>query len=395
MTARRIAVVTTSRAGYGCLRHLLRAVEEDPSLVLQLVATGMHLAREHGHTVDEIEADGFAIARRVPMLLADDDEASIAKSVGIGLLAFADAWRELAPDVVVCLGDRFELFAPVIAAFLQRIPIAHIHGGETSEGALDEGVRHSVTKMAAIHFPATQSYARRIAQMGELPERIFACGAPALDALHAEPLLERDALAERVGLPLTRPTALVTYHPVTLELEQTDDQVAALLSALERSGLDAVITRANADAGGGRVNAALEAFCERNPKRFRLHAHLGQQAYFSCLRHLDVMIGNSSSGLVEAPSFALPVVNIGNRQRGRVRAHNVIDVACDPAAILAAIERAQSTAFRTSLRDLRNPYDLHGDGRTSHRIKEHLRSIALGGDLLIKPFHDLPGTDLQ
>jgi UDP-hydrolysing UDP-N-acetyl-D-glucosamine 2-epimerase len=386
--ARRIAVVTTSRADYGGLFHLLGEIARDPGLELQLVVTGMHLAASQGGTVAAIVADGFTPAREVPMLLDRDDEASVAKSIGVGLLAFADVWRDLRPDVMVCFGDRFELLAPAIAALMQRVPIAHVHGGETSQGAVDEAVRHSLTKMASLHFPAAAPFARRLARMGEPEDRIFTVGAPALDALYRRPLLGRPELAARLGLELAEPTALVTYHPVTLELDDTDRQIASLLAALDRSGLAVVFTRANADAAGSRINAAAEAFCRAAPARRRMHDHLGQVAYLSCLRHLDVMIGNSSSGLVEAPSFRMPVVNVGNRQQGRLRAANVIDTGYGCEEILAGIRQALSREFRPSLDGMTSPYDVHGDGRTSARIKDVLKRVVLDGDMLKKVFND-------
>jgi UDP-N-acetylglucosamine 2-epimerase (non-hydrolysing)/GDP/UDP-N,N'-diacetylbacillosamine 2-epimerase (hydrolysing) len=387
--ARRIAIVTTSRADYGCLYQLLTEIRNDPDLELLVVATGMHLSVLHGSTAVAIEADGFNIARRVPMILATDDEASIAKSIGLGLIAFADVWAQLRPDIMVCLGDRFELLAPVIAALLQRVPIAHIHGGETSQGAVDEAVRHSISKMASIHFPSTLPYAHRLIQMGEAPERVFAFGAPALDGMYSRRLLTRDELARRLELDLSSRVAIVTYHPVTLEVDDTKFQIKNLLDAVSESGVSAVFTRANADASGSRINAAIEAFCSGAPQRYRLYDHLGQVAYLSCLQHLAIMIGNSSSGLVEAPSFRMPVVNIGNRQQGRVRASNVIDTDYARDAIVAAIRRALAPEFRRSLADMVNPHDIFRDGRTSWRIKEKLKEVHLTPDLLKKRFHDL------
>ena len=386
--ARRIAVVTTSRADYSCLYHLLGEIRDDPDLELLVVVTGMHLSTLHGNTVETIEADGFPIAWRIPMVLATDNETAIVKSVGLGLISFADVWEQLRPDLMVCLGDRYEQLASAAAALLQRVPIAHIHGGETSQGAVDEAVRHSISKMAAIHFPAAAPYARRLIQMGEPPDRVFTYGAPGLDGMYRRQLLARDELADRLQLDLDGPVALVTYHPVTLEADDTEFQVQNLLDAIARAGIVAVFTRANADAMGSRINAAIEAFCQTVPQRYRLYDHLGQVVYLSCLRHLDLMIGNSSSGLVEAPSFHLPVVNVGNRQMGRVRAANVIDTDYASDAIAAGIEKGLSSEFRLSLENMENPYDVSHDGKTSFRIKEKLKEIQVTPDLLKKPFHD-------
>lgn len=387
---RRVAVVTTSRADYGCLYQLMHEIDDDPELELLVVATGMHLSSQQGNTAAAIEADGFNIARKVPMLLAMDDEASIVKSVGLGLIGFADLWAEMRPDIMLCLGDRFELLAPAIAALLQRVPIAHVHGGETSQGAVDEAVRHSVSKMASIHFPATVFYAQRLAQMGEPGDRIFAFGAPALDGLYRRQLLTRDELSDRLQLDLSCPVALVTYHPVTLEVDDVDLQIRNVLAAISESGVTAVFTRANGDAMGSRINAAIEHFCNSDARRYRLFDHLGQVVYLSCLRHLTIMIGNSSSGLVEAPSFRLPVVNIGNRQMGRLRADNVIDVGYGADSIGAAIGKALSPEFRSSLEGMQNPYDIFRDGKTSWRIKEKVKEIRLSPELLVKQFHDIP-----
>jgi UDP-hydrolysing UDP-N-acetyl-D-glucosamine 2-epimerase len=386
---RRIGVVTTSRADYGCLRHLMKEIKEDPELELSVFATGMHLSIQHGCTVEAIARDGFEMAKAVEMVLSSDSESAVIKSIGVGLIGFADALAEIRPDILVLLGDRYELLAPGIAAVIHRIPIAHIHGGETSEGAIDEVVRHSVTKMAVLHFPATEEYRRRIVQMGERSEYVLNCGAPGLDALYDEQPLSKAELQEELGMDLSSPVAIATYHPVTLEVEKTDRQAQSLLEAIERSGIKVIFTRANADPGGSQINRVLEAFVESAPERYLLHTHLGQRRYMSCLRHVDLMIGNSSSGLIEAPSFKLPVVNIGNRQRGRVRAANVIDVGYSAAEIRHGIQLALSKEFRASLEGMRNPYDEYGDGRTSFRIKERLKSVGLSPELLMKPFRDL------
>jgi UDP-hydrolysing UDP-N-acetyl-D-glucosamine 2-epimerase len=389
LMARRLAVVTTSRADYGGLYHVLQAIRNDSDVELLVVATGMHLSNLHGHTVDSIASDGFEIARRIPMLLATDDEASIVKSVGVGLIAFAEVWAQLRPDFMVCLGDRFELMAPALAALFQRVPIAHIHGGETSQGAVDEAVRHSISKMASIHFPAAVPYARRLIQMGEPPERVFTYGAPALDGLYHRQLMTRNELASWLQFDPDCPVALVTYHPVTLEVDDCEYQIQSLLDAIRQSGIMAVFTRSNADATGSRINAAIEAFTCTAPQRYRLYEHLGSQVYFSCLQHLDLMIGNSSSGLVEAPSFRLPVVNVGNRQKGRLHAQNVIETDYRTGAIVGGIQRALSSEFRRSLENMENPYDVFHDGKASLRIKEKLKEIHVPADLLKKRFHDL------
>ncbi len=352
MKRRKICVVTTSRADYGLLYWLMKAIDEDPALELQVVATGMHLCPEFGLTYRKIEEDGFKMARKVDMILSGDTEASVVKSVGVGLVSFSDVYEDLRPDIVVVLGDRYELFAVAIPALLQRVPIAHIHGGETSQGAVDEGVRHALTKMASLHFPATEAYRKRIIQMGEDPGRVFNFGAPGLDWVSRLPLLGRNELQKRLDFDLSGKVAMVTYHPVTLEGEAWERQIEDLFRAVDRSGIKAIFTKANADAHGRMINGKIEQFCNEHPKRFRLYDNLGQVLYLSCLKNLDLMIGNSSSGIVEAPTFKLPVVNIGDSQKGRMKAANMIDTGCDAGEILGSIRRANSLyserVFRTS-----------------------------------------------
>jgi UDP-hydrolysing UDP-N-acetyl-D-glucosamine 2-epimerase len=350
----------------------------------------MHLSPEFGLTVREIEASGFKIDQRVDLKLTGTSGLKNAESVGRGVAEFAQAFSKLHPEIVVLLGDRFELFSPAIAALLLRIPIAHIHGGERSEGAMDEAVRHAITKMSSLHFAATASYRKRIIQMGESPNRVYNFGAPGLDQLYTARLLTRRELEKELGFSLNDPFTLVTYHPVTRDAGSAAAQVRCLLAAVNASGLRAVFTMANADAEGAVINAHLMSACARHPEKFKWFPHLGHRRYLSCLKHVSVMIGNSSSGLVEAPSFRLPVVNIGDRQRGRVRAANIIDVPCTRDAILRGIKRAISPRFGFSLRGTRNPYDRCHDGHASERIKNILRDTDISGDFLKKSFHDLP-----
>jgi UDP-hydrolysing UDP-N-acetyl-D-glucosamine 2-epimerase len=386
---RKICAVTTSRADFGLLRGLLNAIQTDSALRLQVIASGMHLAPSFGRTWRDIEAAGIKIDRKINLRLTGDSSLDNLKSIAMGLNGFGEAFAELKPEIVVLLGDRFELLSAAIAALMLRIPIAHIHGGELSEGAIDDSVRHAITKFAALHFATTEPYRRRIIQMGESPDRVFNFGAPGLDALYGSTLLTRPQLEQELGFSLQHPVALVTYHPATLDADSAEAQVRRLLSAIKASGLKAVFTMANADAQGALINACLQTACAQTPERFKWFPHLGHRRYLSCLKHCSVMVGNSSSGLIEAPSFRLPVVNIGDRQRGRVRAPNVIDVPCSRAAILRAIKRAVSSRFRASLRGMRNPYDRFHDGSASQRIKNVLKQIPLTDDLVKKRFHDL------
>jgi UDP-hydrolysing UDP-N-acetyl-D-glucosamine 2-epimerase len=386
---RKICVVTTSRADFGLLTGLIRAIKNDPALRLQLIASGMHLSRTFGNTVRDIEAEGFRITRTIPMSMEGGSPSANLQSIALGLDGFAKAFTALRPDIVVLLGDRFELFAPAIAAVMLGIPIAHIHGGELSEGAIDESIRHSLTKMATLHFAATEPYRRRIIQMGEAPSRVWNFGAPGLDKLYGAGLMTRNELEHDLGISFRDPVAIVTYHPVTRSAEDPESQVRAMVGAITRSGVRAIFTMANADAHGAKINKRLEAICAANADRFTWAPHLGHRRYLSVLRYAAVMIGNSSSGLTEAPSFRLPVVNIGDRQQGRTRAKNIIDVPCNEAAILKGIRRALSSRFRASLRGMRNPYDRSRDGRTSERIKNVLREVPISNEFMKKRFYDM------
>jgi UDP-hydrolysing UDP-N-acetyl-D-glucosamine 2-epimerase len=390
MSRRKICVVTTSRADFGLLCGLCKVIRVDSALQLQVVASGMHLAREFGRTWRDIQAEGIKIDRKIRLRLTGDSNLANLKSIGLGLNGFAEAFAGLKPEIVVLLGDRFELLAPAISALMLQIPIAHIHGGELSEGAIDDSVRHTVTKLASLHFAATEPYRRRIIQMGESPDRVFNFGAPGLDQLYGSPLLTRSQLEQELGFGLQDRVALVTYHPVTRDAGSAGTQIRCLVGAIKASGLKAVFTMANGDAQGALINTQLQAVCAQSPTRLKWVPHLGHRRYLSCLEHFAVMVGNSSSGLTEAPSFRLPVVNIGDRQRGRVRAANVIDVPCTQAAILQGITRALSSRFKASLRGTRNPYDRFHDGHTSERIKDVLKLASLSDGLLKKSFHDLP-----
>lgn len=367
----------------------MQEIQEDVDLELSVVATGMHLSPTFGMTVDAIEGDGFPIDKCIEILLASDSDTAIVKSMGVALISFADALKTIEPDIIVVLGDRFEIVPVALAAIVLHIPIAHIHGGETSQGAIDEAFRHAVTKMATMHFPVTERYRKRILQMGEAPELTFNFGAPGLDAIYRLPLPDRKQLAAALQFDLDGVVAVITYHPVTTEQGTALEQVDSLLAALERSDIKGIITKANADSGGSLINQRMAAFCRKHPDRFKMVDSLGQRQYLSCLKHLDLMIGNSSSGLIEAPSFSLPVVNIGTRQKGRIRAQNIIDSGNTVGEIQDGIAKALSEEFRTSLADMENPHDKYKDGKTSFRIKQKLKMIELSERLFQKEFRDL------
>ena len=382
---RTIGIVTVGRSDYGIYLPVLRLLRETPGIALWIFASGAHLESRFGYTVRDIEADGFEIRERVPVDLKNDSAAEIALSMGLGVSGFATALARSRPDILVVLGDRFDMFPAAIAALPMRIPLAHIHGGETTEGAMDESVRHAITKLSHLHFPSTEIYARRLVQLGEEPWRITVSGAPALDNVTAMPRMSRGELAAKTGIPLVAPPLLVTYHPATLQKESPAEQVVALLAGLESWCGPIVFTGVNADAGHRAIREAVEKFVARRTDA-RLVENLGTTAYFSLMALAAAMIGNSSSGLIEAPSFELPVVNIGPRQQGRVRAANVIDTGCGASEIEAAIRRAVLPEFRRSLAGIVNPY---GDGHAAPRIVARLKVVELDDRLIVKRFQDV------
>ena len=393
---RKICIVTGSRAEYGLMYWLMKEIQEDPDLELQIIATGMHLSPEFGLTYKVIEEDGFLINQRVEMLLSSDTPVAIAKSMGLGIIGCADALERLKPDILVVLGDRYETLAACTAAMPARIPIAHLHGGEATEGLIDEAIRHAITKVAHIHFVATEAYRKRVIQMGEQPERVFCYGAPGLDNIRRLKLLERKELEKVIRFKLGGKNILITFHPVTLEKNSAEPQFKELLSALERfkERTKFIFTKPNADTGGRIIIKMINDFVEENSDKAIAFDSMGQIKYLSALKHIDMVVGNSSSGLIEVPSFNIPTINIGDRQKGRIKAQTVIS--CDPRreSILDAIKKGFSKEFRDSLKGTVNP---HGDGRTSSRIKNKLKQIKLdkdelGNDFIKKNFYDIGYT---
>lgn len=371
---RKIAVVTGTRAEYGLLYWIMKGIQDSSELELELIITGMHLAPEFGLTIREIERDGFPTSEKVEILLSSDTEASTSISMGLGMIGFAKAYERLKPDILLVLGDRFETFAAVAAAVPFRIPVAHIHGGETTEGAIDEQFRHAITKMSWLHFPATEAYARRILQMGEDPKNVFCVGAPGLENIHRLNLLSKNELYDDLEIPRMKKMGLVTYHPVTLAGDSANTDIAELLNALELfQDIYWVITLPNADPGGRTIMERINGFISTYPERGKVFHSLGQMRYLSLLKYAEIMVGNSSSGIIEAPSFRLPVVNIGDRQKGRIKARNIIDVPlCIKTDIVKAIKYAVSKEFKSSLGDIKNPY---GEGLVSQKIVEKLEIL--------------------
>ncbi|MBL8289954.1 MAG: UDP-N-acetylglucosamine 2-epimerase (hydrolyzing) [Rubrivivax sp.] len=380
-TRRRICVVTGSRAEYGLLYWIIHDLARCAEVELQLLVTGMHLAHEFGHTVREIEADGLPIAHRVEMLVSGNTAAATAKSIALGVIGFSDAFERLRPDIVLVLGDRFEVFAAAQASLVHNLVLAHVCGGDTTEGAIDEAMRHGITKMAHLHFVTNELSARRVRQLGEDPAAVHMVGNPGLDHLRRRPLLQRADLERSLGAPLGRRNALVTFHPVTLEPGHGLDQLTEMLAALEQLPEDIVLwcTRANADAGGREINALLERWVEGRTGA-HLYDSLGTLRYLSLLAAVDMVVGNSSSGLYEAPSFRVPAVDIGSRQGGRLSASSVLHAA--PAR--ASIREAMQTALAMDCSDTVNPY---GDGHAAERIVAQLLQLPLGPAVRRKRFH--------
>lgn len=382
---RKVCVVTGSRAEYGLLRWVMQGIQESEHLALQVVATGMHLSPEFGLTYREIEVDGFAIDRKVEMLTSSDTPVGMAKAMGLGLIGFADVFAQLQPDVVLVLGDRFEILAATTAAMAARIPIAHLHGGERTEGAMDDAIRHAITKMSHLHFVAAQEYRQRVIQLGEDPERVHLVGGLGVDAIRRVTLLNRSELERALDFKLGPKSLLVTFHPLTLEDGVSESQMVQLLQALDAlSDTSLVITLPNADAGGRGLIKMIEAFVVTHANA-RAYTSLGQLRYLSCVAQVDGVVGNSSSGLLEVPSFKKGTINIGDRQQGRLKASSVID--CQPtcSSILQAIERLYSDEFGQVLKSTQNPY---GDGNASEQVVRCLERADLVG-VLKKRFYDL------
>lgn len=383
---RKICVVTGTRAEFGLLRWLMQEIQHEPELELQVLATGMHLSPEFGLTYREIEQAGFVINAKVEMLLSADTPTAVTKSMGLGLISYADAYERLAPDLIVVLGDRFEIFAATAAALIAGIPVAHLHGGETTEGAFDEAIRHSITKMSHLHFVAAEEYRCRVIQLGEQPERVFLVGGLGIDAIKRIELLDREMLEESLGIKFGPRNLLITFHPVTLEGQiSSGQQMAELLAALgELDDTHLLFTMPNADTGGRELAAMLNQFAATR-QNVRVYTSLGQLRYLSCMKYVDAVVGNSSSGLAEAPSMGIATINIGDRQKGRLSAGSVIN--CEPTqqSISEALSTVFDPSFRSTLTSTKNPY---GSGGASERIAKIIKNHDLK-NLLKKSFFNL------
>lgn len=382
---RTVGIVTVARSDYGIYLPLLRTIQNDPDLDLHLFVSGMHLSPEFGKTVEHIKKDGFYSYERIEMLLSSDTPDGVAKSMGLGIIGFSQAYARNQPDILLVLGDRFEMHSAALAALPFKIPVAHIHGGELTRGAIDDALRHSITKLSHLHFASAQEYANRIIQMGEEPWRVVVSGALSLDNIANIQLLNKQEFFSRYELLLEKDFLLVTYHPVSLEFEQAEWQVKELLKALETIGMPILFTMPNADTGGRPIVQLIAGFVEDHPGS-RFVRNLGTRDYFSAMALAGAMVGNSSSGIIEASSFALPVVNIGTRQAGRMRGKNVIDTGYNHSGIVSAIRNAISPEFKQMLKDMSNPY---GEGKAAQLILMHIKSVDINERLLTKHFHTI------
>lgn len=366
----------------------MRCIQEDPELELALIVTGSHLSADFGQTEHDIEDAGFTISARANVLKSSDTGEGTAASMGRATIEISQALARLKPDIFIVLGDRTEILAAVSAALPLLIPIAHIHGGESTEGAIDEGIRHAVTKLSHIHFAATEFYAQRLLQMGEENWRVHVSGAPALEHIHRASLMDKHDLERELGLNLSEPCLLVTQHPVTLSEDTNESEVGAVLSAIEESRLPAVITYPNADMGSRAIIKKINSFQERYPSA-QVRVNLGPRLYMGLMNHVVALVGNSSSGIIEAASFGLPVVNVGDRQLGRIRGGNVIDVLGNKNSVYAGIQQALDPDFRQMAAEISNLYDY---GNASEIIVPVLKEVVLGPDLIRKRLVDLPST---
>jgi len=383
---RKICVYTSTRSEYGLLQGVLKEIETAPTLQLQILASGMHLSPEFGMTIQEIRADGFEPDETVEILLSSDTPAAICKSMGLAMIGYGEALQRLKPDMVVVLGDRFETFCMAAAAQVCRVPIAHIHGGETTEGAIDEAFRHSITKMSHLHFASCEAYRQRVIQLGEAPDRVFNVGALGVENIRRISLMELSELSESIGFNLEKPYFLVTFHPVTLEKDTSEGHLQSLLDALDAfPEYNVIFTKANADTDGRVINRLIDEYAEKRPERCLAVSSLGVLRYLSVMKYATTVIGNSSSGIIEAPSFKVPTVNIGDRQKGRIQAASTLNCSPDANAIRQTIGRALSPAFQESLTGISNPYDRPGTCSTIVRLLENVDIFGITK----KTFHDV------
>ena len=383
---KKICVITGSRAEYGLFYWLLKKIQKEKTLELQIICSGMHLSPEFGLTFKEIEKDGFKINKKVEMLLSADTPSSISKSTALGIIGFSDAYDDLNPDIVVVLGDRFETLSACIAATFARIPIAHFHGGESTEGLIDEPIRHSITKMSHLHFVATKEYLKRVVQMGEDPKTVFNIGGMGIDNIKKINLMKLEQLQKDLNFNFAKKNLLITFHPVTLEKSTASSQFKNLLKSLDcLKDTNFIFTKPNADTDGRIIIKLIDSFVEKNKHRSISFINMGQHRFLSALKYVDAIVGNSSCGLLEAPSFKIATINIGDRQKGRIKAESVIDTRPHKSEISNAINNLYEESFQNKLKDVKNPY---GEGGASKRAVEILKNSNFD-NLIFKKFYDM------
>lgn len=385
---KRIGIMTGTRAEYGLLKPLMQEINKDNDMELYLIVSGMHLSPEFGMTYQEIEEDGFEINAKVEMLLSSDSPAGISKSIGLGVIGFADEFQRADLDMLILLGDRYEALSAAISAMVMRIPIAHLHGGELTEGAIDEGIRHSITKMSYLHFTSTEQYRNRVIQLGENPERVFYVGALGVENIKKINLMTKEELEKSIHFEIDENTVVVTYHPVTLENNTVEEQFLNLLEVLDRNPkIRMIFTKANADTNGRIVNELIDKYAAQNSERACAFVSLGQKRYLSALKYCRIVIGNSSSGIIEAPSFGKPIINIGDRQKGRICADSVINCGYTQQEIQQAMETALTEEFENKASNCRNPYEKEN---TAANIISVIKDYLLNDKIKLKKgFYDI------
>ena len=382
---KKITLITGSRADYGLLRSVIEGIEKSNKLKLSLIVTGMHLSNEFGLTISEIEKDGFPINKKIEMLVGSDTPSAITKSIGLGMIGFADAFKEIETDLLLVLGDRYEILSAVTSALISRIPVAHLHGGELSEGSIDESIRHSITKMSHLHFVSNEIHRKRVIQLGEQPSSVFTVGALGIDNILQTKLYNKEEIETELNFKFKKQNLLITYHPVTLEDNNSEyqiDELIKVLSTFRDTGF--IFTMPNSDTNGRIITTKIKDFVKSNSNAV-LFANLGQKKYLSCIKYVDAVIGNSSSGLIEVPTFHKPTVNIGDRQKGRIRAKTVIDCSDDCNSIKDALTKALSKKYFLSIQGASNPY---GNGGSSQKIINIIKRFNLE-NLIKKDFYDL------
>lgn len=385
---KKICIVTGTRAEYGLLKPLIDKVGKDSELELQLIVTGMHLSPEYGLTYKEIEKQGYKIDEKIEMLLSSDTPVGISKTMGLAMISFSEVYERLKPDMVIVLGDRYEIFCAASSAMISRIPIAHLHGGEITEGVVDECIRHAITKMSYLHFTSIDEYRNRVIQLGEHPDRVFNVGAIGIENIKNMKLLSKKELEKDIKFEFGKKTVLVTFHPVTLENNSAKKQFTELLDALDEiRDLRIILTKANSDTDGRIINSMIDEYVERNKDKAITYTSMGQLRYLSAMRYVDAVVGNSSSGIIEAPSFKVPTINIGDRQKGRFQAESVINCRPEKKDILESFKKAFSYEFKNKIKDIRNPY---GDGTVSDKVIEIIK-MYLNENLIDikKKFYDI------